>query len=990
MDRLYFSWICALPLYMLIFTSILVECDAVYVSPSLQNISDNRCSGANCMTLSQVAHTRFSENVVNLILLSGNHSLSSKLTICGVTTYSMRPAKGVSKVVINCGPHSKMEFSNIARVSIRGLILSGCVRIVSNTVKHFTLEDSTLLGGHNNIVMPASKGLLIIASRMVILGTSFMSFKPGPVFRRGDPLEGRSLLYGWNSTVHISNCSFTQNTGGALHVVNNSNLTILSSNFSHHTSESVLFCNESVVFGNRSTVIFSCSLFEKNVYHEDFTINGGVIFASESIVTVIQTNFSNNIGGVMYCGNGSIIKLSYSNFKYNRVEKNGGVANTRNCTITINDCGFIENAAEEHGGVLYVERSSIVLNHSYFHHNTAVRGGVAYCINSSFNISNSNFTFNKADITGGSMFFYNYSKSKIKSSLFSCNSAHSFGGALSAFKDSKVFIDEGTKFESNSAYCGGAIFVHGSTEITCSGDLSISNNTAELGVFGVFRSKASFPGSTLFSGNMGSLLTFSGDISISGSVMFLRNKQHNWDTETSNSFLNTQEGGAITLLLSKLDITGMINLSKNCAHNGGGILAMTSYIIQRGEIWIMNNTATGTGGGFYLYQSVVFVQGATMISGNKADDYGGGIHAVSSTIICAADSTFSNNFYVQNNRAKYGGGACLEVYSKFHFTPWIRLKNLRLNTLVKFIHNTAEYYGGAVYVADNTSIGTCLSGVVKTVTSISQSECFFQVTKIRTVPYTLEQVFYFEGNHATISGAQLFGGLLDRCTVKAFQKHHTQYSITSNFTDNFLDHTSSDPVRVCLCYRNDSLSTIMCGQKSDPEKVVKGETFSINIAAVDQVNHMINATVNAYLSDKNSRLAHGQYTRHVSAICTELQFSITSTHDYEELFLYAQGPCSDLGISLLKLRIEFIPCYCPIGFEETKMVRDRCVCTCHNKLLQLPFINESNCDSNTLRIMRTSDFWISTANLSFVSAEECPLLYCVPFMTQVSINLDSP
>ena len=112
MERLNFSWVCALPLCILIFTPVVVECD-VYVSPSL---NDSRCSRSTCITLSQVAHTRFNENV-NLILLSGNHSLSSKLMIYGVTTYSMRPsAEDDSKVVINCAPHSNLEFSNIIRV----------------------------------------------------------------------------------------------------------------------------------------------------------------------------------------------------------------------------------------------------------------------------------------------------------------------------------------------------------------------------------------------------------------------------------------------------------------------------------------------------------------------------------------------------------------------------------------------------------------------------------------------------------------------------------------------------------------------------------------------------------------------------------------------------------------------------------------------------------------------------------------------------------
>ena len=691
---------------------------------------------------------------------------------------------------------------------------------------------------------------------------------------------------------------------------------------------------------------------------------------------------------------GSFITLSYSNITYNRAKRHGGVVFMHDCTITADGCNFIDNGAKQNGGVFYVEMSSLWLNESRFQNNKAHRGGVMYTIKSNIDIDNCSFTFNKAGITGGSLFLYDHSNTAIKSSTFSDNSASSFGGALSAFSDSKVHVHDKTTFQSNSAYCGGAIFVHGATEITCSGAICISDNTAEFGVFGVFRSKAIFLGNTSFVENNGSLLTFSGDLSISGNVTFLKNEQYLWDSGASESFLRTQEGGAITLLLSNLAITGTVTLSNNLALiSGGGILVMTSSIIQRGELRVKNNSATDSGGGIYLYQSVVFIQGITEISENKADNYGGGIHAVSSTIICAVVSKLSNNFYIQQNLAKYGGGAYLEVYSKFHFTPLIQLntsQDMRLNTLAKFINNTANY-GGAIFVADNTSIGTCLGSMMKTVTVTvaSQSECFFQVTKIRTIQYTLEQAFYFEGNYAAISGSHLYGGLLDRCTTNTFQKKHTPYSSISKYSDNFLEHTSSDPVRVCLCNKD----VPICGHKSDPQKVVKGEKFSLNIAVIDQVSHVMNATVNAYLSDKSSHLAHGQYTQTVGATCARLSYTITSTNDYEELVLYAQGPCSDLGISPLKLTIEFTPCYCPVGFEELKTIRNRCVCTCHKKLLQLTFIDEKDCNSTRLFITRNSDFWISTentTNLSFVSAEECPLLYCLPYTAQVSISLDSP
>ena len=87
-----------------------------------------------------------------------------------------------------------------------------------------------------------------------------------------------------------------------------------------------------------------------------------------------------------------------------------------------------------------------------------------------------------------------------------------------------------------------------------------------------------------------------------------------------------------------------------------------------------------------------------------------------------------------------------------------------------FTKNTADY-GGAIYVADDTNIGMCSSGQKHTLTAATQSKCFFQLTSVTNPKDNLAVItdaFNFNKNTANYLGADLFGGLLDRCTVNSY------------------------------------------------------------------------------------------------------------------------------------------------------------------------------------------------------------------------------
>ena len=191
--------------------------------------------------------------------------------------------------------------------------------------------------------------------------------------------------------------------------------------------------------------------------------------------------------------------------------------------------------------------------------------------------------------------------------------------------------------------------------------------------------------------------------------------------------------------------------------------------------------------------------------GNKAAEKGGGIHAISSLI--KVDNPGSSVQFTAND-VNVGGGVSLEVNAKLYI---LKSYYSRYSNPALFFTANSAYYGGAVYVADETNSGTCDStsyGIHSTLT-----ECSMQTLAIHNeVSDTLAISINFTDNHAHISGSTLFGGLLDRCTVSPFAEVYnnrnrpaiingiTYLQNMSTFTESSSSFSiNSHPVRVCFC-----------------------------------------------------------------------------------------------------------------------------------------------------------------------------------------------
>ena len=181
-----------------------------------------------------------------------------------------------------------------------------------------------------------------------------------------------------------------------------------------------------------------------------------------------------------------------------------------------------------------------------------------------------------------------------------------------------------------------------------------------------------------------------------------------------------------------------------------------------------------------------------------------------------------------------------------------------------------------------------------------------------------------------------------------------------------------------------------CGYNLPIKHLKKGENFTVALVAVDQVNHTIsNASIHASLMFAESGFGEGQLIQKIEDSCTNLTYSITTIHKHKRITLYAEGPCRDSIISQKSIDIQFIPCTCPIGFQQKDTENTNCVCICDTALL--PCV--SSCNSQEETVTKRNDAWISyvsqTLNSSgYLIHKHCPFDYCLSPNSEYEIKVN--
>ena len=488
-------------------------------------------------------------------------------------------------------------------------------------------------------------------------------------------------------------------------------------------------------------------------------------------------------------------------------------------------------------------------------------------------------------------------------------------------------------------------------------------------------------------------------------------------------------GGAITSIQVDIFYNGTVPavVNNNVATYGGGLSLVGSTLNIHSRIKIQDNKATLSGGGIFSYQSVIRLnpqlsQETVSIVGNTASQNGGGVYAIDTYIeITHGIMRFENNVAIKE------AALSLEQNSK------IRLLKVRQKTVgeydmkLEFIDNSAQY-GGAVYISDSSEdMSACERGVMGANLNQSSQECFIQTLLANST--TSEENsksnyinVFFINNTASVSGGAIYGGLLDRCILKCSAELVTQFpeyrqstgfdyiratarfaglvdydNITLNYSPDKLINAitstnvegliSSEPVQVCFCFEN----LHYCSYDHPDVFTKKGQLFRLSILTVDQAGNPTNATVISSFLSNNGQLNIDQARQKTTTHCTELEYNVYPKSNYSssQIELYAEGPCSDIGISKRILNVTFLPCTCPIGFQPSE-TETQCTCDC-DPILKPAYI--ANCSYADETVLRDSNAWIdyvnTTTGAGYLLYPNCPFDYCVTKPVNINLNVAS-
>ena len=435
----------------------------LYITPS----SNVPCPVNPCLTLSQLAanSSRWltSSKHTTLMLLSGNHTLNTDLSVSNINNFFMlsnATSDGVH-VIISCQYQVSFNFKNMTELSIKGLMFIGCGGNTFSSIKNFTIENSTFRGqNESGTVLDVTK------VNLTILNSYFISNSVGRCLDIFDistashvSLRVGGAIFVDKSNVSIINCLFVNNSaeiGGAIYSTyyEYNNISISNSTFVSNRATSdghlVLYCN----WPNHKhgSVAGAIAVFQSEVKLTDciFTNNtseigeGGVLSVQQySTLSICRCQFhgnsANSYGGVFIMREISVT-IDSSVFTNNSANQ-GGVMHAMQITvIELRKSVFRNNSAYSSGGVLSMDQMSQLYDyHGQFHYNRATTGGVLYAIRSGVILEDSAVSHNQAKDRGGAIYVLQ-SQANI-TFIRKCNLTHnsaSTGGAICAIESTII------------------------------------------------------------------------------------------------------------------------------------------------------------------------------------------------------------------------------------------------------------------------------------------------------------------------------------------------------------------------------------------------------------------------------------------------------------------------------------------------------------------------------------------------------------------------
>ena len=866
------------------------------------------------------------------------------------------------------------------------------------------------------------------------------------VFLSNRAYKDGGAIRAYNGSVQLHRSNFSYNTanqfGGAVSA-RSSNLLVNDTLLSYNTADNIGGAvhvvgrdtpqaeNNTATYDDKDELV--TFTIKDSTFRNNSANYAGALYSYKATLTISRSNFTANSavenGGALMLEQG-MATVQVCNFTHNKAHNGGGIYSRENCTVIVDNSMFTFNYVTNDAGCLSGDHNMVTIRASIFRNNMAKwAGAVAAYVEATVTIHNCTFKHNKAKFGGalalhmgklivkrsiimhqdgmkeGGVAYAHLGVLIIESSLISYNRARKDGGALTGV-DAELRVHR-TNFSHNEARYYGSVVHWTKGTINVYGDLLFEFNTAQRGVMYLYDTTAQCTGNATFLHNHGSLFTFNSDITFTGSTIFKNCSSIPVPTRTARGVtteISKLEGGAVTATFgSTVTFRGQCILINNHAKVGGGFLITESKIYLNGDSLMANNVAMDRGGGVYLYQSELNCKTdcRLQILNNIAANKGGGVHAFSS-LIKVTDPSSTIHFI--ENKAEMGGGICLEMNTKIY----VLKTNATSSNAISFIANEASTNGGAIHVVDGGH--SCRS--MNTLPYVTD-ECFLQVIEQYDIQpsylsadvflhnYTSCDISVYFSNNTAKSGSNIYGGLINSCTINA--AHNPRYSgsdyspntiaivngtsYISKISNTDLESISSEPIQICFC--RDGWPD--CSYQPCPIKIMKGGSFTVSLAAVDQANQPITGVVHSSFKSAENNL-----TKHILTVnqdqkgsCTNLLFyNAAPGNSSDKLILHVEGPCKDTELSKRRIEIEFYSCsMCPVGFEPlTKSTR--CECTCDSTLE--PYVTK--CNSSTGVLLRESNFWLAYFNdtelVGYLLYPFCPLDYCYPSSANVELNLN--
>ena len=406
--------------------------EKIYIKPSPN--SNITCPGTPCYTLMQHVTNGSSGSNITLVLLPGNHELTSQYSADNKVSVTIM-AYSVMPSIVECSTSGKLLFRSIEFVRISNITFTGCGGNEAFNVNNFILEDSNFTNGSNND--DGGAWSIIRLTNLMIISSTFANNVVMGSFKSGGALH---ILFVTNLT--ISQCTFVSNK-------------VIDPDRRNTTAGGALYISSA------TNSVIDESTFSNNQVHSDSS-RGGALHAFEVNMTITTSIFENNEANGTSFGDSTLAC--------------GGALYILVANLTIYNSTFIDNQAK----------------------GTFAEGGAVFAsgINSTFD--ESSFTGNQAygrsdnrhsNGKGGALYIVMETNSTISKSVFSNNQAngsHGSGGALhiiSYFLPRGVIVIQESTFTDNFAnYSGGAVYIRAEINVpTIVIGCTFTNNRLLLG-----------------------------------------------------------------------------------------------------------------------------------------------------------------------------------------------------------------------------------------------------------------------------------------------------------------------------------------------------------------------------------------------------------------------------------------------------------------------------------------------------------------------------